>query len=217
MLLRPNFYRTNAINRHSFLCVVGIMLVIAFSFARESEAVEDENLEAVGSVEEARGEAFAETKGKRRFVERAARIFVSDQVGTGPDSRLELRLGENTMVRLGERARLTINQFLMTTGGKMTLDEGAMLFDKRAGEPMPMEIRGEFGVIAVRGTRFFAGLSNKVFGVFVAEGQVTVTGGGRRVVLRAGEGTDIARPGARPTAPKRWGQARIDAALASVR
>ena len=28
-------------------------------------------------------------------------------------------------------------------------------------------------------------------------------------MLRAGEGTDIARPGAQPTPPKRWGEPRI--------
>jgi hypothetical protein len=217
VFLRSDSHRTNVISRRSFLGVVGIMLAITFSFVGEGEAVEDSNLEAAGTVEEARGDTFAETKGKRRALERATRIFVSDQVGTGPDSRLELRLGEKTVVRLGERARLTIDRFLMNAGGAMTLEAGAMLFEKQAGEPMPVEVHGSFGVIAVRGTRFFAGLSNKVFGVFVAEGQVTVTAGGRQVVLRAGEGTDIARPGARPTAPKRWGQARIDAAYASVR
>ena len=217
MFLRSHSNRTVTINRRSFLCVVGSVLAITFSCMCESEAAEESSLAAAGSVEETSGEAFAETGEKRRLLKRAAPVFVSDQVGTGPDSRLALRLGENTVVRLGERARLTINQFLMDAGGKMTLDEGAMLFDKRAGQPMPMEIRGEFGVIAVRGTRFFAGPSNKVFGVFVEEGALTVSGGGRQVTLRAGEGTDIVKPGARPTAPKRWGKARIDAAYASVR
>jgi hypothetical protein len=217
VLLRFDAHLLNAINRRWFLCVVASVLAVTFLFLRESQAVEDASLETAGSVEEASGEAFAETREKRRLLERAAPIFVSDQVGTGPESRLELRLGENTVVRLGERARLTINRFLLNAGGEMTLDAGAMLFEKQAGQPMPVEIRGSFGVIAVRGTRFFAGLSNKVFGVFVEEGAVTVSAGGRQVILRAGEGTDIGRPGARPTAPKRWSRARIDAAYASVR
>jgi hypothetical protein len=55
-----------------------------------------------------------------------------------------------------------------------------------------------------------------VFGVFVERGSVAVSAAGRRVVLRAGEGTDIPRPGAPPTPPKRWGEPRIRAALASV-
>ena len=217
MFLLPDFHRTSAITRRSFPYVAAIALAAAFAFVRESEAAEDENLQAAGTVEEASGEAFADMAGKRRRLERAGQVFVSDQVGTGSDSRLELRLGANTVVRLGEKAQLTINRFLMNAGGEMTLDAGAMLFEKQAGPPAPVEVRSSFGVIAVRGTRFFAGLSNKVFGVFVAEGRVTVTSGVRRVVLRAGEGTDIGSPGARPTAPKRWGKARIDAAFASVR
>ena len=93
-----------------------------------------------------------------------------------------------------------------------------MFFEKQARQkPGPIEIRSPYGLIAVRGTRFFAGLSNKVFGVFVEEGSVTVSAGGRQVIVGAGQGTDIARPGARPTDPRRWGQARIDAAYASVR
>jgi ferric-dicitrate binding protein FerR (iron transport regulator) len=91
-----------------------------------------------------------------------------------------------------------------------------MIFEKRDGRPMPVSVRSSYGVIDVRGTRFFVGPSNNVFGVFVDEGSVTVTAGGRRVTLRAGEGTDISKPGARPTAPKRWGQPRIKAAFANV-
>ena len=151
------------------------------------------------------------------MLERASPIFVHDQIGTGSDSRVELRLGENTKIRLGERARLKINRFLLNTGGEITLDTGPMLFEKRDGRPMPISIRSSYGEITVRGTRFFVGPSNNVFGVFVDEGSVTVTAGGRRVVLRAGEGTDISKPGTRPTAPKRWGQPRIKAAYASVR
>lgn len=131
--------------------------------------------------------------------------------------RVELRLGEHTKIRLGERARLKIDRFLLNTGGEITLDTGPMLFEKRDGRPMPISIRSSYGEITVRGTRFFVGPSNNVFGVFVDEGSVTVTAGGRRVVLRAGEGTDISKPGTRPTAPKRWGQPRIKAAYASVR
>jgi hypothetical protein len=36
------------------------------------------------------------------------------------------------------------------------------------------------------------------------------------VVLQAGDGTNLGAPGSSPTAPVKWGKARIDAALASV-
>jgi ferric-dicitrate binding protein FerR (iron transport regulator) len=207
-----------ASNRRRVLCAVASFLTIVFPLLHASDAssAEDDGLQVVGLVEAAGGEAFAEIKEKRRMLEPASPIYLNDQVGTGSDSRIALRLGEHTKIQLGERARLKIDRFLLNTGGDITLDTGAMLFEKRDGRPMPFSVRTAYGVIDVRGTRFFAGPSNNVFGVFVDEGSVTVTAGGRRVTLRAGEGTDISKPGARPTAPKRWGQPRIKAAYASV-
>ena len=207
-----------ASNRRRILCAVASVLTIVFPllYASDASSAEDDGLQTVGLVEAAGGEAFAEIKEKRRMLEPASPIYLNDQVGTGSDSRVALRFGEHTKIRLGESARLKVDRFLLNTGGEITLDTGAMLFEKRDGRPMPFSIRTIYGVIDVRGTRFFAGPSNNVFGVFVDEGSVTVTAGGRRVTLRAGEGTDISKPGARPTAPKRWGQPRVKAAYASV-
>jgi ferric-dicitrate binding protein FerR (iron transport regulator) len=68
----------------------------------------------------------------------------------------------------------------------------------------------------VRGTRFFAGPSNNVFGVFVERGSVSVAAAGTQVIVRAGQGTNIAQPGAAPTAPAPWGAERIRTAIESV-
>jgi ferric-dicitrate binding protein FerR (iron transport regulator) len=172
-------------------------------------------VERVGSVEDVTGEAFAELESVRRTLDRAAPVFLSEEVATGVASRLGMRLGRDTTVRLGEQARLKIDRFLVDAGGEMTLRSGPLLFDgqpRRAG----VQIRSPFALIAVRGTRFFAGPSNDRFGVFVVRGSVAVTSAGRQVILREGEGTDIASPGAPPTPVKRWAPERIRAALASV-
>jgi ferric-dicitrate binding protein FerR (iron transport regulator) len=171
--------------------------------------------ERVGSVEDVTGEAFAELESVRRTLDRAAPVFLGEEVATGVASRLEMRLGGSTRVRLGDQARLKIERFLVDAGGEMTLRSGPLLFDgqpHRAG----LEILSPFALIAVRGTRFFAGPSNDRFGVFVARGSVTVTAAGQRVALREGEGTDIASPGSPPTPVKRWAPERIRAALASI-
>jgi ferric-dicitrate binding protein FerR (iron transport regulator) len=171
--------------------------------------------EQVGSVEGVTGEAFAELEQVRRTLDRAAPIFLSEEVATGAASRLAMRLGRATTVKLGEQARLKIDRYLVDAGGEMTLRSGPMLFEgqpHRAG----VQVRSPFALIAVRGTRFFAGPSNNLFGVFVARGVVTVSTAGQQVTLREGEGTDIASPGAPPTPVKRWGPERIRAALASV-
>jgi ferric-dicitrate binding protein FerR (iron transport regulator) len=126
-----------------------------------------------------------------------------------------VRLGRDTTVRLGEQARLKIDRYLVDAGGEMTLRSGPMLFDgppRRAG----VQVRSPFALIAVRGTRFFAGPSNDRFGVFVARGSVRVSAAGEQVILHEGEGTDVLSPGAPPTPVKRWGLERIRAALASI-
>ena len=186
-------------------------LALSFTVAlRPARAVE-----RVGSVEDVTGEAFAELEQVRRTLDRAGPVFLSEEVVTGVASRLGMRLGRDTTVRLGEQARLKIDRFLVDAGGEMTLRSGPMLFDgrpRRAG----VQIRSPFALIAVRGTRFFAGPSNDRFGVFVVRGSVAVTAAGQQVVLREGEGTDIASPGSPPTPVKRWGPERIRGALASV-
>lgn len=176
-----------------------------------------ESAERVGSVEDLKGQAFAEQNSVRRDLERAAALFVLDHVGTGIGSRLTMRLGTDTTVKLGERARVTIDRYLAKAGGEIVLETGPMLLElPPRNAPAPVQIRSGFGLIAVRGTRVFAGPSNNVFGVFVARGRVTVSAAGRRVTLGAGEGTDISQPGAAPTMPARWREPRIRAALASV-
>jgi ferric-dicitrate binding protein FerR (iron transport regulator) len=173
--------------------------------------------ERAGSVEDVTGEAFAEIDAVRRTLDRAAPVFLGDDVATGVASRLGMLLGRNTKIRLGENARLKIDRFLVDAGGEMTLRSGPLLFDRPSGSaPAGVQIRSPFALIAVRGTRFFAGPSNGRFGVFVARGSVVVTSAGQRVILREGEGTDFVSPGTPPTPVKRWAPERISAALASV-
>ncbi len=206
-------HREHVLTRRSLFGVAGATLAVSAAFAAAARSAE-----RAGAVEDVRGEAFAETDTVRRGLERAAPLFVGDQVGTGFQSRLAMRLGRTTLLRLGEQVRLTLDRFLVNAGGEITLQSGPMLFDRPAGgAPLPIQIRSPFGLIAVRGTRFFAGPSNARFGVFVERGGVVVSAAGRQVVVRAGEGSDIAYPGAAPTPAVRWGEPRIRAALDSVR
>jgi hypothetical protein len=173
--------------------------------------------EEVGSVQEVKGDAFAEADGRRRNLERSAPLFLKDIVATGPEARLVLHLGSATTLQLGASARLTIDRFLVNVGGDITLQSGPILFDRpEDSAPVDMQFHGSFGLIAVRGTRFFAGPSAGVFGVFVARGAVTVSAAGKEVVVRAGEGTNIALMGGAPSAPTPWGAERIRNAMQSV-
>ncbi|MBK1662204.1 FecR family protein, partial [Paracraurococcus ruber] len=173
----------------------------------------------LGRVEDMRGEATAEAGGTRRALAPAMPVFDGDLVATGEEARVRLRLAEAIEVLLGGGVRLRIDRFLARRGGTLVLERGAALVDRaaRGGAPPPdLTVRGPFGLIAVRGTRFFAGPSNGAFGVFVERGAVLLVGGDQGVEVLPGFGADVAQPGAAPTAPVRWGQARIAAALASV-
>ena len=173
--------------------------------------------ESAGAVETSRGECYAQSAVARRTLVPAAAVFVGDAVGTGVQSALSMRLGAATEVKLGAEAQLRIDRFVVNAGGVLVLERGGMLYDHdtKAG-PSDLTVRGPFGLVAVRGTRFFAGPSNGVFGVFVERGAVTVVGVNTAVQLVAGQGTNIAHPGDEPTAPTQWGAARIASAMASV-
>ena len=172
---------------------------------------------ASGLVETIRGEAFAELKGARRALAVRADVFVEETIMTGEAARLALRFGGDTRLRLGAAARLTIDRYIANAGGEFSLMEGGMLYDRpRKQQSAESVLRSLFGLIAIRGTRVFAGPSKGVFGVFVVHGAVDVTAAGKTVTLGRGFGTNIAKPGDPPTDPAAWKRPRIRAALASV-
>jgi hypothetical protein len=182
---------------------------LAAPFARAAEFA--------GAVESSRGECYAEAAHSRRALAPAAEVFIGDAVGTGVQSALSLHLGEATKVKLGAEARLLIDRFVVNAGGVLVLERGGMLYGHDASDGWSnVTVRSPYGLIAVRGTRFFAGPSDGVFGVFVESGEVRVVGVNTAVALTAGFGTNIARPGDEPTPPAKWGAARIARAMASV-
>jgi hypothetical protein len=168
-----------------------------------------------GKVDEAIGLVTAEGRDRQRPLVAQETVFVGDTVATGNKSKLGMKLGQETLLRLGELARIKIDRFVVNAGGTIQLNAGPLLLDKPKTSP-PVNIRSAFGLISVRGTRVFAGPSRGVFGVFVVHGLVTVTAGGNTVRLEDGFGTDIAKRGAAPSAAARWGDERIRLALASV-
>ena len=173
---------------------------------------------AAGKIDKLRGTATGLLAGRRRQLHEDAEVFVRERLQTGPQSRLHALLGPATRLSMGENTIVTIDDHLLTRGGTIHLSAGGLLFQRQAPDPKPdVTIRSPFGLLAVRGTTVFAGPSNGVFGVFLVDGEVEAVNAGARVVLRAGEGTDIAAPDARPTAAARWGQGRIESALRSVR
>ena len=171
---------------------------------------------AVGTVSEIAGEVIGELNGQSRNLKRKSSIFLNETLRTAAQSRLRALLARKTSLRLGAKTTVRIDRFIVDQGGELVLDSGALLIDTRGKLLKNLEVESPFALIAVRGTRFFAGPIDGIFGVFVARGAVDVTAGGSTVRLKQGEGTDIARPGAAPGPVKMWGQPKIAKAMALV-
>ena len=75
---------------------------------------------------------------------------------------------------------------LASEAGGFELQAGPLLLEHDENGPsIGSTVQSPYALIAVRGTRFFAGPSNDVFGVFVATGRVSVQAAGQSVLLEA--------------------------------
>jgi hypothetical protein len=168
-----------------------------------------------GVVERVRGESYVEGA-ERRTLAATAPVFVGDLVCTGNESRIDLKLGTRTLIKLGADARLKIDRFLINAGGELVLERGAMRAEFQPADGSGLTVKSPFALLAVRGTQFFAGPIDGFFGVFVERGAVAVIGGNRTVTLLAEMGTIVRWAGAEPRFPAQWTPGRIRRALASV-
>src|SRR4051812_17307739 len=111
----------NTPDRRTVLAALGTGLLT-------SELARAQSNDAVGAVQEVKGEAFSDRNDKRRKLEAAAPLFLNEIVSTGQDARLVLHLGTDTTLRLGALAKLTIDRLLVGAGGDITLQSGPILF-----------------------------------------------------------------------------------------
>ena len=196
-----------AVNRRETL--IGAVALCCATLQRRAWAVDQ-----IGKVTEIRGTASAEAAAGMRPLAENGPVFLEELLRTGDESRLGLHLGLRTSVRLGARSKLRVDRYIADAGGEIVVDSGQLLFDGRARRGLT--IRSPYALIAVRGTKFFAGQLDNGFSVFVARGVVSVNAAGAEVILRVGDGTDIAFVGAQPTPAKKWGAPKIARAFALV-
>jgi ferric-dicitrate binding protein FerR (iron transport regulator) len=165
---------------------------------------------ALGKVSDISGAAFAAHDGKLRGLAMSSAVFLGDQVATSADGRVSLVLAGKTTLRLGASTKVTLDNFIANSGGELTLGQGAIAFEATAnGFSRGVKIKSPYALIAVRGTKFYAGRLGTGFSVFVESGTVSVRGGGKTVMLGKGEGTDIKRRGDPPGPVKKWGPPKI--------
>jgi ferric-dicitrate binding protein FerR (iron transport regulator) len=196
-----------AISRRETL--IGMVAISYAALKRPAWAIDQ-----IGKVTDIRGTASAETAAGMRPLAEDGPVFLAELLRTGDESRLGLHLGLRTSVRLGARSKLRVDRYIADAGGEIIVDSGQLLFDGRARRGLT--VRSPYALIAVRGTKFFAGQLDNGFSVFVARGVVGVSAAGTQVILREGDGTDIAFVGAPPSPAHKWGPPKIARAFALV-
>jgi len=178
----------------------------------------------VGGVEKLQHDATASYQAETRQLAVDAAVFFQDLLKTGGGARLAVTLADGTHLTLGENASLRIDEFVYEPDGgtgKLGLKalEGAFLFvggDTERQEDSEVEVETAVGTLGVRGTTVWGGQIDGSFGVLVAEGSVTVRNNAGEVRLGPGEGTQVESRDSAPSAPKKWPEAKVKRALATV-
>jgi ferric-dicitrate binding protein FerR (iron transport regulator) len=194
------------VSLRTILCLLAVFLPHAVAAA-----------EAIDEVAGSRGNAFLSRETGNEVAEKGTPALLDDTALTGDESRLDLRLGRATRLRLGANAELKIDRFIVGRDAEVTLDKGPLVVERSKCAEPKFEVKTPYALFAARGTEFFAGPSKGLFGVFVKTGIVEVKTHRGTVRLKAGEGTDFAAPGDPPSPAKKWAPARVDAAIWSVR
>jgi len=179
----------------------------------------------IGSVSRVQNAAWALSTETNRGLEAGSPIFMGDVLSTGSQSRLEVTFADGTLLTLGQNAVIAVDDYVYDPEN----EEGAGVWNVIAGaflmvtgeiaktSPEFFSVRTPVAHIGIRGTQFWGGLIDDGYGVLVLEGAVSVTTEAGTVVLDAvGEGTMIAQPGAAPSDPIIWGDAKRVRAIETV-
>ena len=148
------------------------------------------------------------------------RVFVGDDIRTGPGARLEIRFNDRSTLTLGENARVTIDQFVYAPSGgsrqALAILRGVFRFATgQIGKLVPRSIAFTTPVATagIRGTAFLGGEltvgmppGQSHYGFQVIEGAIEVISPGGSVVLdEPGEGTFLPLDRiAAPTPVRQW-------------
>lgn len=152
------------------------------------------------------------------------KIYRGDVISTGRGSRLEIKMLDDSIMTLGERASFTVIDFIATgpsPTASLRVLEGAFAavsggIAKMANASMIIETHT--ATIGIRGTGFWGGMIDGDFQIaLLTPGSITVENKAGRVVLDTiGTGTLIKDGKTVPTPPNAWGGDKLDRAKKTV-
>ena len=118
-------------------------------------------------------------------------VHMKDELRTGADARLQVTFRDNTVLTLGENARLIIDRYVYEPErgiGEAALRAAAGAFLFATGRMKSLKdknilVSTPLAEIGVRGTEFWGGPIDGQYGVFLIEGEITVTSQGGSITL----------------------------------
>ena len=146
-------------------------------------------------------------------------VFVDDILRTGADSRALIDCADGLQIAIGPGTEMALRSFVTDEPGGIRMVLGLLqgitrLIGGLVEGGRSIEIDTRTAVASVRSTEWLVESTAKGTGVLSIVGEVIVRAlAGGAVVLRTGEGSDVA-PGAPPKTPALWGAARRQDAIA---
>ena len=179
--------------------------------------------EAIGTVQKAQLDASATQGRETRALAPEGEVLFKDKLCTGPGARLEATLADGTVLTLGEKGRMTVDEFVYKPGylgGAMSVKvaQGAFLFVGGKVEGPTggnVVIQTAVGTLGVRGTTVWGGHIDGGYGVLVLDGEVEVTTKRGKVLLQKGQGTMV-YDGKKPMKAGPWTEDRTKRAVETI-
>jgi hypothetical protein len=152
-------------------------------------------------------------------------IKIGDVISTGNESRLEITFADGSKMILGANAKLTIDSYLYDQGksaGAALLDLTKGAFRFATGKIASLTdknivIKTNFARLTLADADLWGGPIDQQSGVVTIHGSVEVKTSSGAVLLKgANTGTMIASARVAPSALKKWADAKVARALATV-
>lgn len=204
---------------HTFRIQIGLtitLMVVALLICLQQTTASAQN--RGGTVVGVAGSATLFRDGTTSPVVEGMAVSAGDRILTDDDARVAIALGEGGRAVLGGATAAVLRFFNTKPGGGRSglfeLLRGILRVALRPGPDTAVEVTTQTAIASVRSTEWIVDANAATTGIFALTGTVVVTGrtDGAQVTLRPGEGSDVPAGGS-PTPAKRWGEARIQAAL----
>jgi hypothetical protein len=199
------------------LILTSLTAGLAVTYAAKADPV------SIGTVDKVQEEVIANQANTPRNLQPEGSVFFKDKIKTGAGARLEAKLDDGTVLTLGEKGKLTVDEFVYRPGeqgNKLAIKatKGAFLFvgGKIEGPTGGnVSIQTPVGTLGVRGTTVWGGPIDGGFGVLVLKGEVWVKTAHGTVDLKEGTGTMI-YGNKEPLKAAAWPEDRTKRAVATI-